>query len=231
MKKVLCALFISILTCNALAGDFGEGFHAVEKGDYKKAFPLLKNAAKQGNAMAQVLLGSMYKNGKGLKQNSKEAVTSFRLAAEQGDADGQYNLGSMYDSGQGVKQDYKAAAKWYQLAAEQGVADAQLRLGLMYQMGQGVRQDYNESAKCFRNAAEQGDADGQLLLGLANWSGRGVAQDPVRAYMWINIAVANGSHEALKERDMMAKKMTPKQIEQAQELARKCTTNNYKGCD
>ena len=73
----------------------------------------------------------MYKNGKGLKQNSKEAVNSFRLAAEQGDAaDGQYNLGTMYDSGQGVKLDYKEAAKWYQLAAEQGVADAQLRLGL-----------------------------------------------------------------------------------------------------
>ena len=231
MKKVLCALFISLLTYNALAGDFEDGFHAAEKGDYKKALPLLKNAAKQGNAMAQVLLGFMYKNGKGLKQNSKEAVNSFRLAAEQGDADGQYNLGTMYDSGQGVKLDYKEAAKWYQLAAEQGVADAQLRLGLMYQMGQGARQDYNESGKLFRNAAEQGDADAQLLLGLANWSGRGVAQDPVRAYMWTNIAAANGSHEALKERDMIAKKMTPKQIEQAQELARKCTTNNYTGCD
>ena len=86
MKKVLCALFISLLTYNALAGDFEDGFHAAEKGDYKKALPLLKNAAKQGNAMAQVLLGFMYKNGKGLKQNSKEAVNSFRLAAEQGDA-------------------------------------------------------------------------------------------------------------------------------------------------
>ena len=117
------------------------------------------------------------------------------------------------------------------MAAEQGVTDAQLRLGLMYQMGQGVRQNYNESGKWFRNAAEQGDADGQLLLGLANWSGRGVAQDPVRAYMWVNIAVANGSHEALKERDVMAKKMTPKQMEQAEELASKCMTNNYKSCD
>jgi TPR repeat protein len=232
MKKVLCALFISLLTYNALAGDFEDGFHAAEKGDYKKALPLLKNAAKQGNAMAQVLLGSMYKNGKGLKQNSKEAVKLFRLAAEQGDADGQYNLGTMYDIGQGVKQDYKEAAKWYQLAAEQGFADAQLRLGLMYQFGQGVGQDYKESGKWYRNAAEQGDADAQLMLGLANWFGRGVvAQDQVRAYMWINIAAANGSHEALKERDMIAKKMTPKQIEQAQELARKCTTNNYKGCD
>ena len=70
MKKVLCALSISFLTCNALAGNFEDGFHAAEKGDYKRASPLLKKAAKQGNAMAQVLLGFMYKNGKGLKQNS-----------------------------------------------------------------------------------------------------------------------------------------------------------------
>jgi TPR repeat protein len=117
------------------------------------------------------------------------------------------------------------------LAAEQGVADAQLRLGLMYQMGQGVRQNSNVSGKWFRNDAEQGDADGQLLLSLANWSGRGVTQDPIRAYMWVNIAAANGSHEALNERDIMAKKMTPKQMEQAQELASKCMTNNYKSCD
>ena len=95
MNKVLCALFIALLTCNALAGDFEDGFHAAEKGDYKKALSLLKDTAKQGNAMAQVLLGFMYKNGKGQKQNLKEAVNLFRLAAIQSDADGQYNLGAM----------------------------------------------------------------------------------------------------------------------------------------
>ena len=117
MNKVLCAFFIALLTCNALAGDFEDGFHAAEKGDYKKALPLIKDTAKQGNAMAQVLLGFMYKNGKGQKQNLKEAVNLFRLAAIQGDADGQYNLGVMYDSGNAVKQDYIESAKWYQLAA------------------------------------------------------------------------------------------------------------------
>ena len=48
MKKVLCALLVALLTCNALAGDVEDGFYAAEKGDYKKALPLLKNAAKQG---------------------------------------------------------------------------------------------------------------------------------------------------------------------------------------
>ena len=95
MNKVPCALLIALFTCNALAGDFEDGFHAAEKGDYKKALPLLKDTAKQGNAMAQVLLGFMYKNGKGQKQNLKEAVNLFRLAAIQSDADGQYNLGAM----------------------------------------------------------------------------------------------------------------------------------------
>ena len=41
LDEALCALFIALLTCNALAGDFEDGFHAAEKGDYKKALPLL----------------------------------------------------------------------------------------------------------------------------------------------------------------------------------------------
>ena len=224
----LCLAFFSFGT---LADNLEEGFAATQKGDYKKATPLLKEAATQGNAMAQVLLGLMYKNGKGLKQNTKEAVNSFRIAAKQGDADGQYNLGVMYDRGLGVKQDYKEAAKCYQLAAEQGVTDAQIRLGIMLQSGQGLTQNEKDAVKWFRNAAEQNDADAQLLLGLAYVAGRGIATDQIRGYMWMNIAAANSSHEALKERDNIAAKMTAKQIEIAQNLTAKCTTANYKACE
>jgi TPR repeat protein len=78
-------------------------------------------AAKQGNAVAQYLLGEMYDTGHGAPQNDKTAVKWYKLAAEQGDADAQSNLGLMYRKGQGVPQDYKTAVKWYRLAAEQGM--------------------------------------------------------------------------------------------------------------
>jgi len=74
-------------------------------------------AAEQGNAVAQLFLGSMYATGEGVPQNYAEAVKWYRLAAEQGEAWAQYNLGVMYDKGQGVPQDYAEAHKWVNLAA------------------------------------------------------------------------------------------------------------------
>ena len=60
--------------------------------------------------------------------------------------------------------------------------------------------------------------------------GRGVIQDNVYAHMWWNIAASSGEKKASKNRDMVAKQMTPSQIEKAQDLARECVAKNYKGC-
>ena len=61
-------------------------------------------------------------------------------------------------------------------------------------------------------------------------NGTGVIKDNVSAHMWFNIAASQGYKDALKGRDMVAKKMTPSQIETAQRLARECVKKNYKGC-
>ena len=50
------------------------------------------------------------------------------------------------------------------------------------------------------------------------------------AHMWYNISAANGDKDAQKNRDIVAKRMTPSQIEKAQELARQCVRKKYKGC-
>jgi hypothetical protein len=36
---------------------------------------------------------------------------------------------------------------------------------------------------------------------------------------------------AVKNRDLVAKRMTPQQIADAQKLARDCLARNFKGCD
>jgi hypothetical protein len=137
----------------------------------------------------------------------------------------------MYDEGHGVPQDYKTAVKWYTLAANQGYASAQFNLGSMYIGGKGVPQDYKTAAKWFTLAAEQGDADAQFGLGLIYIEGKGVLKDNVYAHMWTNIAASNGENEHVIEfRDMVAKIMTPAQIEKAQDLARESVRKKYKGC-
>ncbi len=55
--------------------------------------------------------------------------------------------------------------------------------------------------------------------------GRGVPQDYVQAHMWLNLAASRlppgtGRERTVKNRDILAAKMTPAQIAEAQRLAR-----------
>jgi uncharacterized protein len=189
------------------------------KQNYAEAAKWYRRAADQGNAFAQDNLGLMYDRGLGVKQNSAEAAKWFRKAADQGYDGGQDHLGTLYIKGRGVKRNYGEATKWFRKAAEQGNADAQFSLGLIYHQGQGVLQNYADAAKWMRRAADQGYALPQFFVGGMYVEGEGVPQDYVQAHMWLNLAASQGNHDAAKERDRIASKMTPLQIEKAQRLA------------
>ena len=95
----------------------------------------------------------------------------------------------------------------------------------MYDNGRGVPQDHAEGLKWYRKAAEQGNAKAQNNLGFMYGKGRGVPQDYVRAQMWYNLAASRlppgtDHAKAVKNRDILAAKMTPAQIAEAQRLAR-----------
>jgi len=199
--------------------------------DYAQAMSWYKLAAEQGDAIAQYNLALMYDNGQGVVQDHAEAVKWHKLAAEQGHAKAQLNLALMHENGQGVVQDYAQAVKWYKLAAEQGYAIAQYNLALMYDNGQGVVQDHAEAVKWHKLAAEQGNATAQYAIGVKYNNGQGVVQDYVRAQMWWNLAAINGNAMAVKNRDIIAAKMTPQQISEAQKLATECQVRNFKNCD
>ena len=57
-------------------------------------------------------------------------------------------------------------------------------------------------------------------------NGTGVLQDCVRAHMWFNIAASSGNKVASKIRDLIAKEMTPSQLEKSQGLARVMVKSN-----
>ncbi len=204
---------------------YERGEAAYVRGDYATALREWRPLAEQGYAYVQYALGLMYGKGRGVSQDYAEAANWLRKAAEQGHAEAQYILGTMYRDGGGVPQDYAEALKWSRKAAEQGNTSAKYILGLMYGEGQGVSQDDAEAVKWYRKAAEQGDAEAQLSLGLAYGLGQGVPQDLAQAHMWLNLAASRfppgeGRDLAVKNRDIVAKRMTPAQISEAQELAR-----------
>ena len=72
-----------------------------------------------------------------------------------------------------------------------------------------------------KELADQGNARAQSNLGVMYADGRGVPQDYEKAHMWYNISAANGDESARKNRDLLAKEMTPEAVSQAQELASK----------
>ena len=116
--------------------------------------------------------------------------------------------------------DYKEAVRLYRLSAKQGNAEAQYNLGLMYEKGQVVPKDFKEAFKWSKLAADQGNASTQNNLSYMYYKGQGVPKDYVLAHMWWNIASSNGHNGDIKFRDIIEKRMSPSQIEKAQDMAR-----------
>lgn len=122
----------------AIAAD---GYGDLSNPDYATAIKYYTLAANQNLAASQLMLGEMYRDGKGVTKDYTEAVKWFRLAAEQGLSDAQDNLGVMYHKGQGVPQDDTEAFRWWKMSAIQGNLQAQSDIGIMYETGRGVPQN------------------------------------------------------------------------------------------
>jgi len=225
---ILITSFFYISFVNPVfGGQFEDAVAAYDRGDYATAYPLIKQMAQQGMPGAQFILGLIYDKGQGVPQNDTKAVKWYRKAAEQGLAEAQYDLGVMYATGQGVQQNLSEAEKWFRKAAEQGIAEAQYNLGVMYDQGYGVSQDDSEAVRWYQKSSEQGDVDAQFNLGFMYAVGRGTTKDYILAHMYFNLAVSRfpasekiRREQALKNRDIVASRMTPAQIAEAQRLAR-----------
>jgi TPR repeat protein len=104
-------------------------------------------------------------------------------------------------------------------------------LGVMYDGGKGVTPNYQQAATWYGLAAIQGNTRSQAGLGFLYEKGLGVPQNYIRAHMWLSLAAAAETGEIAKTlaylRDEVAKKMSPVQIAQAQEMARQCRESGH----
>jgi uncharacterized protein len=206
-----------ILFGSAIAGPLDDAKKAADRGDYAVEWRLLPPLANQGDAHAQAALGALYDKGEGVRQNRTKALAWFLKAADQGLADAQNNLGVIYYK----NKDYVQAVAWYRKAADQGNVVAQNNLGAMYASGDGVPQDYAQAITWFRKAANQGDAIAQDNLGLMYADGNGLPQDYSHAYAWSasHAEDAETRDMAIKDRDLVATKMTTTETAKAQRMA------------
>jgi len=192
MRTTLLACVLSLCpVALGAAGPYDDGVRAFVRGDYITALRLWRPLAEQGNATAQYLIGHMYDWGLGVPQDYAVAVEWYRKAADQGLAQAQYKLGVSCAKGRGVSQDDAAAVEWYRKAAQQGHASAQFNLGVKYAKGKGVPQDYTAAHKWFNLAASRFPA-----------------------------SEATQRDKAVNARKLVATRMTPAQIAEAQRMAR-----------
>jgi len=154
LKLALAA--VALTAGAAFADNLQDGARYFQHADYQRALTSWRPLAVQGNPVAQNNLGIMYLDGKGVPQNTSEAVRYLSLSAAAGSSLGQNNLGGLYRDGKGVPRDYVRAAQWFSASASQGNSAGMYNLGLMYDMGQGMKAEPFHAYMWYALAADQG---------------------------------------------------------------------------
>lgn len=121
--SVLTGLFTLILalwlvngSAHASDNPMAEARTALDAGDFKAAAEILQHLASQGDPNAQINLGMLYLQGKGVPKDEAEAASLFEQSARQGNPSAAMNLGIMFRNGQGVATDPAHAYMWLQVA-------------------------------------------------------------------------------------------------------------------
>ena len=127
--------------------------------------------------------------------------------------------------------DYAQAAKLFQQAADAGHANAQYCLAVLYAKGQGVPKDSAAALKWYRESALNGCVGAAMALGDLFSDGIKVEPDSLSAFVWYSVAAAHGHKVAPTLRDSQKRKLTPKQVAEAEKqvaeiLARKTASRS-----
>ncbi len=141
------------------------------------------------------------------------AMANCQPLADEGNVEAMFCVGQMYANGFGVAMDDAMAMKWYGQAAGEGHPEALYRLAVMHANGWGVPMNDVPAAGFYRLAAGFGYIPAQSAMGYCYKHGAGVEKDLVKAYMWFAVAAENGDFSSSAERDKVADRLTPEQLQ------------------
>ena len=163
----------------------------------------LRMAAAKGEPSAAFEVATRFAEGRGIKQDFKQAMVWYQRSAGKGFAIAQYRLGTLYERGLGTPVDVARARVWYKRAADQGNVKAMHNMAVLSAGNGQAAPDYAGAAKWFKEAADRGLADSQFNLGVLYENGLGIEKDPSTAYVWFSLAARNGDVEAVRRRDQL----------------------------
>lgn len=174
-----------------VSGD-NAAYIAFEQGQFLTALKLAEVDAGNGVASAHTLIGRIYSEGLGVRQDEAKAADAYAKASELGDIQGTFALALMYAGGRGVTKDRKKAAELFEKAARTGHPEANYNLGMLFLKGDGKPENPYRAAMHLRYAAEKGIAQAQYDLAALYQSGTGVEPDALEASRWLSRASNQG---------------------------------------
>lgn len=188
--------------------------------DYARAASWFQKAADQGLAVAITNLGVMYENGFGVPLDEARAEKLYRQGGLLRDPSQMLPndaIPVLYDPRLAAPPADTAELARTRADAEGGDPVAQFVMGYLSAAGLAGKPDFRAAARWFRLAADKGMTSAMSNLGLMYFRGRGVPQDYVTGYMWLELGA--NTAELSQIREMLALKMTPEQINEAQKRA------------
>ena len=152
-----------------------------EQGKYEEALTRYLVLAEAGSTTAQVFVGWMYHEGRGIRKDLDEAQRWYSKAADAGSPVGQFYLGMLY----WIEKKYRKAFEWLEKSASQGYSPAIYRLGTFYDLGEGGNLDKDNAYRCYEQAAEMGHLAAQKEMAVSMIKGyRGLLRIPQGVFMF-----------------------------------------------
>lgn len=188
--------------------------------DPVQALKWYRQAADLGDVEAKFMLDRIEAVKAAVTNDPEHSLTLWQEKAAQGDLGSILALGLMAAKTTDREEDPTVTVRWSLLLSGLRGAEAWLVRGYLLENGIAVSTDPEAAAANYRKAAEHGDTRGQYKLGLLYASGRGVAADAVEAAVWLSLAAATGSSEALEPLGAIKLTLTPEQKIQVGSLLR-----------
>ena len=158
----------------APVASFDPAYAAYDSGNYGQALKLATDAAAKGEVQADTLIGKLYSEGLGIRQDEAKAAEWFTKGAVAGDMHAQFELGLMLAQGRGVKKDEKKSADFFEAAAQQGHTLAAYNLAQTYVQGWARPQDMQKAAYWLEQAAKKDHHQAAYDLATLYRSGEGI---------------------------------------------------------
>lgn len=173
------------------------GLRAMLEESPGKAAQAILAAAGQGAVEAQLLLGQILLDGRGIQADAAVARRWFGIAAQGGSAMAHNMLGRCLEHGWGGEPSQAQAAIHYARAADAGLDWGLYNLGNLLATGRGIPANQAQALMCYEKAAHMGHAKSMNLYGRYLEQGIATAPNPTRAVRWYRRSAEAGDFRGM----------------------------------